>query len=50
MKDVRIALLDMNNNQANQGFKNIKEISENFKKQSDENISITGFDVRYKNR
>jgi len=49
MKDVRIALLDMNNNQANQGFKNIKEISENFKKQSDENISITGFDVRYKN-
>lgn len=49
MKDVRIALLDMNNNQANQGFKNIKEISENFKKQSDENISITGFDVRNKN-
>ncbi|WP_435525303.1 type 1 glutamine amidotransferase [Chryseobacterium indoltheticum] len=49
MKDVRIALLDMNNNQANQGFKNIKEISENFQKQSEENISITGFDVRYKN-
>jgi len=49
MKDVRIALLDMNNNQANQGFKNIKEISENFKKQSEENISITGFDVRHKN-
>ncbi|AZB28926.1 MULTISPECIES: type 1 glutamine amidotransferase [Chryseobacterium] len=49
MKDVRIALLDMNNNQANQGFKNIKEISENFQKQSEENISITGFDVRHKN-
>ncbi|MFL9833007.1 type 1 glutamine amidotransferase [Chryseobacterium terrae] len=49
MKDVRIALLDMNNNQTNQGFKNIKEISENFKKQSEENISITGFDVRHKN-
>jgi len=49
MKNVRIALLDMNNNQANQGFKNIKEISENFKKQSEENISITGFDVRHKN-
>lgn len=49
MKNVRIALLDMNNNQANQGFKNIKEISENFQKQSEENISITGFDVRYKN-
>lgn len=49
MKDVRIALLDMNNNQANQGFKNIKEISENFQKHSEENISITGFDVRHKN-
>jgi len=49
MKDVRIALLDMNNNQTNQGFKNIKEISENFQKQSEENISITGFDVRHKN-
>ncbi|MEG1590823.1 type 1 glutamine amidotransferase [Chryseobacterium sp.] len=49
MKDVRIALLDMNNNQANQGFKNIKEISDNFQKQSEENISITGFDVRHKN-
>ncbi|MBD3904008.1 GMP synthase [Chryseobacterium sp. Ch-15] len=49
MKNVRIALLDMNNNQTNQGFKNIKEISENFQKQSEENISITGFDVRHKN-
>lgn len=49
MKNVKIALLDMNNNQANQGFKNIKEISENFQKQSEENISITGFDVRHKN-
>ncbi|MBO6185729.1 MAG: GMP synthase [Chryseobacterium sp.] len=49
MKDVRIALLDMNNNHTNQGFKNIKEISENFKKQSEENISITSFDVRHKN-
>jgi GMP synthase-like glutamine amidotransferase len=49
MKNVRIALLDMNNNQVNQGFKNIKEISENFQKQSEENISITGFDVRHKN-
>ncbi|CAD7814035.1 hypothetical protein CHRY9390_02746 [Chryseobacterium aquaeductus] len=49
MKDVRIALLDMNNNQANQGFKNIKEISEAFKRQSEENISIEVFDVRFKN-
>ena len=49
MRDVRIALLDMNNNHANQGFKNIKEISEAFKQQSEENISIEVFDVRFKN-
>jgi len=49
MKDVRIALLDMNNNHVNQGFKNIKEISEAFKQQSEENISIEVFDVRFKN-
>ena len=49
MRDLRIALLDMNNNQTNQGFKNIREISEAFQKQSEENISIEIFDVRYKN-
>ena len=49
MTDVRIALLDMNNNQTNQGFKNIKEISEKFQKESQESISITSFDIRYKN-
>ncbi|MDF2930774.1 MAG: synthase [Chryseobacterium sp.] len=49
MRDVRIALLDMNNNQANQGFKNIKEISEAFQQQSEENISIEVFDIRFKN-
>lgn len=49
MRDVRIALLDMNNNHVNQGFKNIKEISEAFKQQSEENISIEVFDVRFKN-
>lgn len=49
MNNVRIALLDMNNNQVNQGFKNIKEISENFQKQSEENITITSFDIRFKN-
>ena len=49
MRDVRIALLDMNNNQVNQGFKNIKQISEAFQKQSEENISIEVFDVRHKN-
>ena len=49
MRDLRIALLDMNNNQTNQGFKNIREISEAFQKQSEENISIEIFDIRYKN-
>lgn len=49
MRDLRIALLDMNNNQANQGFKNIKEIAETFRKQSEENINIEIFDVRHKN-
>ncbi len=49
MKDIRIALLDMNNNQINQGFKNIKEISETFQQSSEENVSIKTFDVRFKN-
>ncbi len=49
MKDIRIALLDMNNNHANQGFRNIKEISEAFQQNSDENVVIQTFDVRFKN-
>lgn len=49
MKDIRIALLDMNNNHVNQGFRNIKEISEAFQQSSEENVSIKTFDVRYKN-
>lgn len=50
MDDIRIALLDMNNNQVNQGFKNIKEISESFRQScKGENVSITTFDVRFKN-
>ncbi len=50
MNDIRIALLDMNNNHVNQGFKNIKEISEAFKKNCiQENVSIETFDVRFKN-
>lgn len=49
MKDIRIALLDMNNNHVNQGFRNIKEISETFQQRSEENVTITVFDVRYKN-
>ncbi|PIF46109.1 GMP synthase-like glutamine amidotransferase [Chryseobacterium sp. 52] len=49
MKDIRIALVDMNNNHVNQGFRNIKEISEAFKMNSEENVIIKTFDVRFKN-
>jgi GMP synthase-like glutamine amidotransferase len=50
MNDIRIALLDMNNNQINQGFKNIKEISETFQQNCvEENVIIKTFDVRFKN-
>lgn len=49
MKDIRIALLDMNNNHVNQGFRNIKEISEAFQQNSEENVIIKTFDVRFKN-
>ncbi|PWN67340.1 type 1 glutamine amidotransferase [Chryseobacterium oncorhynchi] len=48
MKDIRIALLDMNNNHVNQGFRNIKEISEAFQQNSEENVIIKTFDVRFK--
>lgn len=48
MKDIRIALVDMNNNHVNQGFRNIKEISEAFQQSSEENVTIETFDVRYK--
>ncbi|WP_223600841.1 type 1 glutamine amidotransferase [Chryseobacterium sp. GVT01B] len=48
MKNIRIALLDMNNNHVNQGFRNIKEISEAFQQNSEENVVIKTFDVRYK--
>jgi len=49
MKNIRIALMDMNNNQVNQGFKNIGEIAEAFRKNAEENVSIQTFDVRYRN-
>ena len=48
-KEIRIALLDMNNNRVNQGFKNITEIAEDFRKNSDGTVSIRTFDVRFKN-
>ncbi len=49
MKSIKLALLDMNNNHANQGMRNIKEISQAFKENAEENIEIEVFDVRYKN-
>jgi len=49
MGDIRIALIDMNNNHVNQGFRNIKEISEAFQQSSEENVTIQTFDVRFKN-
>ena len=47
--DVRIALLDMNNNHPNQGMRNIKELSKAFQEQSEYEVSVELFDVRYKN-
>lgn len=47
--DVRIALLDMNNNHPNQGMRNIKELSKTFKDQSEYDVAVEIFDVRYKN-
>jgi GMP synthase-like glutamine amidotransferase len=49
MKNIRMALLDMNNNRINQGFKNIKEISEAFRESCTEPVMISTFDVRFKN-
>ncbi|MDP9959919.1 type 1 glutamine amidotransferase [Chryseobacterium lathyri] len=49
MKDIRIALVDMNNNHVNQGFRNIKEISEAFQQSSEETVIIKTFDVRFRN-
>ncbi len=46
---VKIALLDMNNNHPNQGMRNIKQITEDFRQLYPENISVEVFDIRYKN-
>ena len=47
--DVRIALLDMNNNHPNQGMRNIKELAKTFQEASEFAVSVDIFDVRYKN-
>lgn len=50
MRKVRLALLDMNNNHENQGMRNIKEISQAFKDNSEHEVEISYFDVRYQNQ
>ena len=47
-KKIKIAILDMNDSKPNQGLKGIKEICEEFKNKSEQEISISVFDVRYK--
>ena len=49
MSEIKIALLDMNNNHPNQGMRNITELSNAFKSKSECSVLITLFDVRYKN-
>lgn len=49
MKVIKLALLDLNNNKANQGMRNITEISQAFKERSREKVEIEIFDVRFKN-
>lgn len=49
MKKIRVALLDMNYNHVNQGWRNINEISERFKEERETLVEISKFDVRYKN-
>lgn len=46
-KEIRIALLDMNNNHPNQGMKNITDLVEAFKETSKGEVQIDKFNVRY---
>ena len=50
MKVIKIALLDMNNHRVNQGMRNIKEISQAFKENAEDKVSIEVFEVRYENQ
>lgn len=47
-KEIRVALLDMNNNHPNQGFKNIVDLVKAFRAVSTEQITIDIYDVRYR--
>lgn len=46
--NIKIALLDMNNNHKNQGMRNIIELAEHFKDLSPFNVQVEYFDVRHK--
>ena len=46
---IKIALMDMNNNHANQGMRNIKEIAQLFQEQHPGEVEIAYFDIRFKN-
>lgn len=45
---IRIALLDMNNGVKNQGFGNIQELVEQFKKSTEDEVWVQTYDVRRK--
>lgn len=47
--DIKIALLDMNNNYPNQGMGNIIELAEAFRHSKGDHVTVDIFDVRYKN-
>ncbi|MBW8362713.1 MAG: GMP synthase [Kaistella sp.] len=49
MKEIKLALLDMNNRHANQGMRNIKEISQAFKEDAATAVNVEVFEVRYEN-
>ncbi|TXF79050.1 type 1 glutamine amidotransferase [Chryseobacterium sp.] len=49
MKEIKLALLDMNNGRANQGMRNIKEIAQAFKETAATAVHIEVFEVRYEN-
>lgn len=48
-KEIKIALLDMNNNTPNQGMNCIIELVDSFVRQNNHKITFSLFDVRYKN-
>ncbi len=46
---IRLALLDLNNGIKNQGFGNIKDLAQQFKNQSEEEVEVQCYEVRQQN-